>query len=169
MQTTYPGYVPDLDLAQRFDADGFASDGSGWRAIRYKPFLLGTFWPMNGSADDVMIRLPRVFQTDVKGNMSGEIYKTNLAILKAAIAVPPSVTSPNLLREVEPFDEAIAGVDLDGDGRLQQITAIRGLPSHYTGAARDIAVRRFLYPREPSSYLPFFILILTTPPCCLLA
>lgn len=145
-QTTYPGYVPDLDLAQRFDADGFASDGSGWRALRYKPFL-GTFWPMNGSADDVMIRLPRVFQTDVKGNVSREIYKTNLAILEAAIAVPPSVTSPNLLREVEPLDEAIAGIDLDGDGRLQQIIAIRGLPSHYTGAARDIAVRRFLYPQ----------------------
>lgn len=80
--------------------------------------------------------------------MSWEVYKTNLAILEAAIAVSPSATAPNLLREVEPLDEAIAGIDLDGDGRLPQITTIRGLPSHYAGAARDITVRRFLYPQK---------------------
>ena len=146
VQTAYPGYVPDLDFTKGFDADGFASDGSGWRAIRYKPFL-GTFWPTNGSTDDVMIRLPRIFQTNAQGNLSQEIYKTNLAILEAAIAVPPSVTPANLIHQVEPLDETVTGVDLDGDGRLQQITEIHGLPSHYAGAAHDITVRRFLYPQ----------------------
>ena len=47
--TTYPGYIPDLDFDAGFDVLGFARDGSGWRALRYKPFV-GTFWPTNGSA-----------------------------------------------------------------------------------------------------------------------
>ena len=51
----YQGWVPDLDYRQGFDAEGFARDGSDWRAFRYKPFP-GTFWPTNGSTDDVLIR-----------------------------------------------------------------------------------------------------------------
>lgn len=43
-RTDYPGWRPDLDFNQGFDQDGFAADGSWWRAFRYKPFL-GTFWP----------------------------------------------------------------------------------------------------------------------------
>src|SRR3546814_2792844 len=56
-----PRWIPDLDPAQGFDDTGFARDGSGWRAFRYKPFP-GTFWPTNGASDDVLIRLPAIFR-----------------------------------------------------------------------------------------------------------
>ena len=142
----FPGYVPDLDLTQGFDDEGFAKDGSGWRAIRYKPFL-GTFWPTNGNTDDVMIRLPRIFQTDRQGNISREIYKVNLALLEAAIAVAPTTPPDKLDRLVEPVSEITAGVDFDGDGQLiSQVTRIRKLPTHYRGGASPIAVSRYRYP-----------------------
>ncbi|MCC6574364.1 MAG: hypothetical protein IT462_11290, partial [Planctomycetes bacterium] len=80
----YPGYVPDLDFDAGFDEEGFARDGSGWRALRYKPFL-GTFWPTNGNTDDVMIRLPADFQRDESGQYSRAVYVANFAILEAAI------------------------------------------------------------------------------------
>lgn len=83
----FAGFSPDLDLRAGFDEEGFARDGSGWRALRYKPFP-GAFWPTNGSADDVFIRLPRGFRTR-DGAESREVYKANLAILEAAIATPP--------------------------------------------------------------------------------
>ena len=81
----FAGWRPDLDLAQGFDEHGFARDGSGWRTLRYKPFL-GTFWATNGSADDVFIRLPPEFRTDAAGH---DVYAANLAILEAAIASDP--------------------------------------------------------------------------------
>lgn len=83
----FPGYVPDLDLRAGFDSAGFARDGSGWRAIRYKPFP-GMFWPTNGSTDDVFVRLPPPFRTR-GGAESRAVYEENLAILEAAIATAP--------------------------------------------------------------------------------
>ncbi len=83
----YPGWIPDLDFDAGFDERGFARDGSGWRAVRYKPFP-GTFWPTNGSLDDVFIRLPPKFRRDAEGRDSREVYERNLAILEDAIARP---------------------------------------------------------------------------------
>jgi hypothetical protein len=83
----FPGYRPDLDLARGFDAEGFAVDGSGWRAVRYKPFP--GFWPSDGSTGDVFVRLPEAFRRDVDGRPSRTIYVENLAILEAAIASDP--------------------------------------------------------------------------------
>src|SRR5262249_13870758 len=83
----YPGYVPDLDLDAGFDEAGLARDGSGWRAVRYKPFP-GAFWPTNGNAGDVYIRLPKQFREDASGQPSTAVYKLNLAILEAAVASP---------------------------------------------------------------------------------
>jgi len=144
----YPGYIPDLDFAQGFDEEGFAIDGSGWRAIRYKPFL-GTFWPTNGSTDDVFVRLPATFQTDNNGQPSREIYKINLAIVEAAIATDPSVRTAQSVREVEPINEVLADIDLDGDGKLsERATWIRGLPTHYVGAASTVRVMRYAYPKN---------------------
>jgi len=143
----YPGFVPDLDFNQGFDDEGFAVDGSGWRAIRYKPFL-GTFWPTNGSTDDVFIRLPQAFQVDEEGNPSRAIYKINLAIVEAAIATDPSVRSADSQREVEPISEVIAAIDLDGDGQLsEETTWIRGLPTHYVGGSSHIRTMRYTYPK----------------------
>jgi hypothetical protein len=140
-RSDFPGWVPDLDLQRGFDGEGFARDGSGWRAIRYKPFP-GTFWPTNGSSDDVFIRLPRVFRTS-GGAESREVYKVNLAILEAAIAA----ADPESEREVEPVDEAVARLDLDQDGQIAgRADRIRGLPLHYAGDARDVEAHRYLYP-----------------------
>ena len=146
-QAGYQGWVPDLDYRQGFDAEGFARDGSDWRAFRYKPFP-GTFWPTNGSTDDVLIRLPARFRTDAAGHPSRAVYKANLAILEAAMAVPDTVPDAKLSRSIEPIDEAIAGIDLDGDGRIGgSVNRIRGLPAHYAGAAAGEAVLRYDYPQ----------------------
>lgn len=144
-QQQRPRWVPDLDLAQGFDGDGFARDGSGWRAFRYKPFP-GTFWPTNGSADDVMIRLPPVFRQTADGKDSRAVYRINLAIVEAVVAVPDTRADDALDLPTEPLDETVAGFDLDGDGKLAQATRIHALPAHYAGAAADIAVKRYAYP-----------------------
>ncbi|HZI15559.1 MAG TPA: hypothetical protein VE153_34625 [Myxococcus sp.] len=144
----FKGWVPDLDLARGFDADGFSRDGSGWRAVRYKPFL-GTFWPTNGSTDDVFIRLPAAFGQDAQGQPSREVYRLNLAILEAAMTVDPGLRDAAAVRRrVEPVDERVGGVDLDGDGTLESaVEEVRGLPSHYVGGAARVAVRQHFYPR----------------------
>ena len=134
-----PGYHPDLDFAKGFDADGFATDGSGWRALRYKPFV-GGFWATNGSTDDVFVRLPAAFRT------SPAIYRTNLAILEAAITADPKAKVETLTRTIEPIDESAGGVDLDGDGKLGTATSIVGLPARFVGGASDVAVTRSMYP-----------------------
>lgn len=137
---------PDLDFAQGFDAQGFARDGSGWRAFRYSPFP-GTFWPTNGSTDDVMIRLPKIYRMDAKARDSVEIYKINLAIVEAALATDEQRPDGKLHRRIEPVDETLAGFDLDGDGRLShRAERLNKLPLTYAGAAGGIAVMRFQYP-----------------------
>lgn len=142
----YPGYRPDLDLHGGFDAEGFARDGSGWRAVRYKPFP-GAFWPSNGSTDDVMVRLPTMFRTDLQGRESRAVYRANLAILEASLASEPARPTADIDREVEPLSEEAAGLDLDGDGRVAGVvTRVRGLPAHFVGAAGGVAVARGRYP-----------------------
>ena len=142
----YRGYRPDLDFAAGFDEQGFARDGSHWRAFRYKPFA-GAFWPTNGSADDVMIRLPAEFRQTAKGSDSLAIYKANLAILEASMASNPVTIDAELRWPIEPVDERAAELDLDGDGKLEaEVRELVGLPDHYVGAAVQIRVRRGLYP-----------------------
>ena len=144
----YKGYVPDLDLALGFDPEGFAKDGSGWRAVRYKPFP-GGFWPTNGSAGDVFIRLPKAFQSAEDGRPSREVYKLNLALLEAAIAADPAAADGALDRQVEPVDERLLMFDLDGDGAIASapVTTVRRLPRTFAGGARGISLKRYLYPK----------------------
>jgi hypothetical protein len=137
----YPGFVPDLDLHRGADAEGFALDGSGWRALRFKPFP-GTFWPTNGTANDVWIRLPPAFRVDAAGHENRAIYRLNLALLEAAIAVPTGVG-----RRVEAIDERLLKRDLDGDGVRGIATRIVNLPDRYAGGAADVALVRGLYPQ----------------------
>ncbi len=144
----YPGYRPDLDLALGFDPQGFAVDGSEWRAFRYKPFL-GTFWPTNGSTDDVMIRLPPRFRQSAEGEPSRAVYQINLAILEAAVASDPKRPAEELSWPTEPLDEHAAGLDLNGDGAITEgVTELVGLPSRYVGGAGEWRVRRGVYPEE---------------------
>lgn len=114
----WDGYVPDCYF--NFDSEGFdhAPDGShtGWRAFAYYPFP-GTFWPTNGSTDDVLIRLGEPFRQNEKGEFDLDVYKLNLAIVEALIQ-RKDITIPKT-------DEKRYGVDLDKDGVLGVATKIR--------------------------------------------
>ena len=82
-EANFEGYIPDLkDLqlgAAAFDEEGFAKDGSQWVAFNYKPFP-STFWPTNGSTDDVMIRLAEPYRTTKDG-------AEGLSAVKAALGL----------------------------------------------------------------------------------
>ena len=142
----YVGYRPDLDFAAGFDAQGFAKDGSGWRAYRYKPFT-GQFWPTNGNTDDVLIRLAPKFRTK-EGAPDRDVALANLALLEAAFASDPSVPAADVRWPMDPVNEAALGVDLDGDGRLGTATVLAGLPPRFVGDASDHALRRAVYPER---------------------
>lgn len=138
----FKGWIPDLKNLHlgkdAFDAQGFAKDGSDWVAFNYKPFP-STFWPTNGSTDDVMIRLDARFRTDKDGNKSADIYKANLAILEANIKGVKEIGSL-------PVDENRLGKDLDGNGTLGVITRITQTGA-WVGAAEPEPLDTHLYPQ----------------------
>jgi len=137
----FTGYIPDLENfhkgAEAFAADGFAKDGSGWVAFNYKP-LPSTFWPVNGSTDDVLIRLHKDFRQNNAGEMSSDVYRFNLAIVEAAIKNKKEIS-------VNSLDENKIGIDLNKDGKLGVVDSIQR-PEYYVGKASDIPVETFLYP-----------------------
>jgi hypothetical protein len=146
IRSDFRGYRPDLDFERGFDERGFASDGSGWRALRYKP-LPGSFWPSNGSTDDVFVRLPEKFRRS-GGRASLEVYAANLAVLEASFASSPDAAPADVSRPTEPLDERAVGADLDGDGVLEaRVERLRGLPKRYFGEASGVPVRRAIYPK----------------------
>ena len=108
----WTGYTPDC----YFDFDEYGLDRdpqggyTGWAAFAYYPFL-GTFWPTNGSTDDVLIRLDTPFRMlQEGGDFNRTVYMVNLAVVDAMIKrsdVP-----------IEAVDERALGVDLDKDGAL---------------------------------------------------
>lgn len=141
LPASYTGFRPDLDLARGFDAHGFARDGSGWRAVRFQPFL-GAFWPTNGSTSDVFIRLPAKFRE------TPALYRLNLSLVEAAIAIEDPATR-RIDRAIEPVDERLLGFDLDGDDALRDgTTRLRRLPPHYAGAAADTPLVAHAYPHH---------------------
>ncbi len=107
----WDGYTPDCWF--NFDNQGFdrspEDSYSGWRVFAYYPFP-GTFWPTNGSTDDVMIRLPENFRTNERGEFDLGIYRINLAIVEAVVSKKTI--------SIEPTDERQFGVDLNKDGEL---------------------------------------------------
>lgn len=139
----WKGWIPDLqDLhlgAEAFDEMGFAKDGSHWVAFNYMP-LPSTFWPTNGSTDDVMIRLPEKFRLQADGAYSRDIYLLNLTILEAAIKNAKTMSVP-------PMDEVALNIDLNKDGQLDSSVTSLVRPSYYLGQASDTRVDTFLYPR----------------------
>lgn len=140
----WEGPIPDIKNlhlgASAFDANGFALDGSHWVAFNYKP-LPSTFWPTNGSTDDVMVRLSEDFRSQ-SCNGSGysrDTYIANLAILEAAIKDLDTITLP-------PVDENAFCTDLNGDHVLGVVSEIN-LPTHYVGNASAVSVVPMLYPQ----------------------
>lgn len=139
----WKGYVPRLrgleNAAAAFDDSGLARDGSGWVAFNYKP-LPSTFWPTNGSTDDVMIRLPERFRQTAQGQADERIYFLNLALVEIAIKDLAQIP-------IAPADERALGVDLDGDGRLETQVQVLARKEHYLGGAANDPVPPFLYPQ----------------------
>ena len=116
----WDGYLPDAWF--NFDDEGFDRHPqtralTGWRAFAYAPFL-GSFWPTNGSTDDVLIRLAPAFRQAENGSDSQEVYKVNLAIVTALIQ------RRDVALEAA-ADERALNVDLDKDGRLATAQFVR--------------------------------------------
>lgn len=113
----WDGYVPDVQF--NFDSAGFDRDAdggySGWRALAYTPFP-GTFFPTNGSTDDVLIRLPAIYRNSEQGEFDVEVYRINLAIVEALIKRADIA--------IDPVDEEKLKVDLDKNGELATATQI---------------------------------------------
>ena len=90
----WDGYLPDCYF--NFDANGFDRDINnnitGWVAFKYRPFL-GTFWPTNGSTDDVLIRLPKIFWLNQNKEIDLNIYTKNLKIIEDLIKQTKKHTS----------------------------------------------------------------------------
>ncbi|KFE36425.1 hypothetical protein [Thioclava atlantica] len=137
----FAGWIPDIanyeDAAAAFDENGLAKDGSWWVAFNYKP-QPSTFWPTNGSTDDVLIRLPAPFYTTETGAQSVDLYFANLALIEIAFQDLDRVTLPEV-------DEAAIGTDLDGDGVLGRTSQIVRR-ARFLGAASGVEVRRMSYP-----------------------
>ena len=114
----WKGYRPDCYYD--FDDDGMDRKPNGeytlWRAFRYYPFL-GTFWPTNGSTDDVLIRLDKQFSQDENGAFNLQTYKLNLSIVE-------SLVKQKNIKLATPMDESLYGVDLNQDGDLNMANEI---------------------------------------------
>lgn len=141
--SSWSGPIPEIANlhlgAAAFDEQGFARDGSDWVAFNYKP-LPSTFWPTNGSTDDVILRLPEAFRSQSCNGIgvSRDTYIANLAILEAAIKDLDSITLP-------PVNEQAFCTDLNGDGQLGVVTSIQR-PAFYVGDASAVPVTAMLYP-----------------------
>lgn len=138
LPSAWKGYRPDCYFD--FDEDGFDRDHkgvyTGWRAFRYTPFL-GTFWPTNGSIDDVIIRLDPVFRKDENMQFNKEVYTLNLSIVESLI-------KDREIRLSTPIDEKRYGVDLDTNGRLDEALIISPKIQSYVGLAkRYLQEKRF--------------------------
>lgn len=132
------GYIPDCYY--NFDSEGFDKrpDGSYtlWRSFGYRPFL-GTFWPTNGSTDDVLIRLPKYFSEDINGTFDLGVYKLNLAIVEAVIKRKDIACR---------VDEIRYGIDADRDGTLTNADHIAAFDNRdqiaFAGRAGEMLKRR---------------------------
>jgi len=113
----WDGYIPDCEF--NFNQEGFdiskSGNITGWRAFAYYPFL-GTFWPTNGSTDDVMIRLPKIFWKNVHNEIDLEVYKLNLSIVESL------VKQKDVL--INSIDEKKYGIDLNQNGILDNSSKI---------------------------------------------
>ena len=126
----WKGYRPDCYF--NFDEEGFDKDKhgtyTGWRAFRYYPFL-GTFWPTNGSTDDVLIRLDTLFTLDENNTFDKEVYKLNLAIVEALVKQKEIALDTAM-------NEKLYAVDLNHNGKIDTATTVSPMIRSYVGLAK---------------------------------
>ncbi|MDQ7044148.1 MAG: hypothetical protein Q9M34_11555 [Sulfurimonas sp.] len=113
------GYIPDCYY--NFNKKGFDikpdGEASGWVAFSYMPFL-GTFWPTNGSTDDVLIRLDESMMKATKdGDFNTTIYSINLSIVEALIKQKDIPLDSSI-------DEELLNVDLNKNGILDIASSV---------------------------------------------
>lgn len=127
---TWKGYRPDCYF--NFDEEGFDQDKeeayTGWRAFRYYPFL-GTFWPTNGSTDDVLIRLDTLFRVDENNTFDKAVYKLNLAIVEALVKQKEIALDQGI-------DETLYGVDINANGIVDRAFTVSNKITSYVGLAK---------------------------------
>jgi hypothetical protein len=132
----WSGFVPDCSYD--FDDAGFDRDPTGaptgWRAYASTPFP-GAFWPTNGSFGDAAIRLPVPYRSNGEGAIDLNVYRANLAIVRASVSRADAPLRP-------PVSERAAGADLNRDGHLGRASFVRYVFAprekkwmHYAGAA----------------------------------
>ena len=140
VDTGWQGFIPDLDnyhlAAAAFDDRGLAKDGSFWVAFNYKPFP-GTFWPTNGSTDDVVIRLPAAFR-ELNGEFNRDIYYLNLTLIELNLKNDAQTT-------LWPIDENAIGFDIDNNGVLE-VTSTVTKSANYVGDAATTTIEFQQFP-----------------------
>ncbi len=141
-KNAWQGWLPDLEnydnAGAAFAQDGIARDGSGWVAFNYKPFP-STFWPTNGSTDDVAIRLPAAFR-ESGGVYDRDVYLANLSLLEMTIKDLTLISTP-------PLDENRVGADLNGDGVLSAAVRQMRINTNYLGDASATPVTPQQFPK----------------------
>ncbi len=139
LPSDWPGYR--ADAYYNFDAEGFDHANNGeytlWRAFRYYPFP-GAFWPTNGSSDDVLIRLDKIFAQTRSKQLDIPTYKINLAIVESLIK------SKNI-DLASAVDEKLYGEDLNKNGKLDLSLKIVFPPQHYVGLAAVLQQKSLLH------------------------
>ena len=135
----WKGYRPDCYF--NFDEEGFDQNReggyTGWRAFRYYPFL-GTFWPTNGSTDDVLIRLGTSLRQNKEHHFNKEIYRLNLAIVEALV-------KQKEIRLPTPVNEKLYAVDLNTNGILDVAISISSSITSYVGLAKQYLQEKKLH------------------------
>lgn len=135
------GFIPDLKdyhlASEAFKNNGIAKDGSAWVAFNYKPFP-GTFWPTNGSTDDVLIRLSNQFR-QLDGEYNESVYLTNLSLVEMSIKAISKI-------DIFPVDEQKLDSDLNQDGQLTSTVELLLAREFFVGDAKHIKIPKQQYP-----------------------
>lgn len=137
----WSGFIPDLNnyhlASEAFGDNGIAKDGSAWVAFNYKPFP-GTFWPTNGSTDDVLIRLSAEFR-QLNGEYNESVYLTNLSLVELSIKGLSAI-------DIFTTNEQVINSDLNKDGQLTTKVEMLLTREFFVGDAKGIKIPKQQYP-----------------------